>query len=75
MTFEDQHTDRKSLRLVTDKTADWNSLAGACVCSANCAGRRLLIGIEEGELEPPAGQAESNDLLNRLRKRMAELTV
>ncbi len=75
MTFKDQHTDRKSLRLVTDRTADWDSLARACVCFASGAGGRLLIDIEDGESEPPTGQAVANDLLDRLRKRMAELTM
>jgi ATP-dependent DNA helicase RecG len=27
MTLEDQHADRKSLRTVTGKTADWDALA------------------------------------------------
>ena len=38
MTLEDQHTDRKSLRTITGKTADWDSLAKDCVCFANGAG-------------------------------------
>lgn len=75
MTFEDRHTNRKSLRLVTDRTADWDFLALACVCFANGAGGPLLIGIEDGESEPPTGQAVANDLLDRLRKRMAEFTM
>ena len=49
MTLEDQHTDRKSLRTVTGKTADWDALSKDCVCFANGAGGRLLIGIEDGE--------------------------
>lgn len=64
MTLEDQHTDRKSLHTVTSKTADWEALAKDCVCFANGAGGRLLIGIEDGEI-----------LLDRLRKRIGELTV
>ena len=38
MTFEDQHTDLKSLRTVTGKSADWEALARDCVCFANGAG-------------------------------------
>jgi len=49
MSLEDQHTDRKSLRTVTGKAADWDALAKDCVCFANSAGGRLLIGIEDGE--------------------------
>ncbi len=57
MTNEDQHTDHKSLRLVTGRTADWDALARDCVCFANGAGGRLLIGIEDGADEPPPGQS------------------
>lgn len=56
MTLEDQHTDRKSMRTVTGKTADWDALAKDRVCFANGAGGRLLIGIEDGEVLLPAGQ-------------------
>ena len=66
MTLEDQHTDRKSLCTIIDKTADWNSLAKNCVCFANGAGDRLLIGIEDGEASPPAGQMLRDLLLPRL---------
>ena len=75
MTIEDQHTDLKSLRTVTAKSADWESLAKDCVCFANGAGGRLLIGIEDGQTLPPAGQVVPSDVLDRLRKRMGELTV
>lgn len=66
MTLEDQHTDRKSLRTATGKTADWDALAKDCVCFANGAGGRLLIGIEDSEALPPAGQMLRNLLLPRL---------
>ena len=56
MTLEDQHTDLKSMRTVIGKSADWESLAKDCVCFANGAGGRLLIGMEDGEALPPAGQ-------------------
>ena len=73
--LEDQHADRKSLRVVTGRTADWDDLARACVCFANGAGGRLQIGIEDGEKDPPPGQVVPVELLDRLRKRVAELTV
>lgn len=66
MILEDRHTDRKSLRTVTGKAADWEALAKDCVCFANGAGGRLLIGIEDGEALPPAGQILRNLLLPRL---------
>ncbi len=75
MTLEDQHTDRKSLRTITGKSADWEALAKDCVCFANGAGGRLLIGMEDGEALPPAGQLVPPELLDRLRKRIGELTV
>ena len=75
MTIEDQHTDLKSLRTITGKTADWAELAKDCVCFANGTGGRLLIGIEDGEVLPPVGQLVPQELLDRLRKRIGELTV
>lgn len=75
MTLEDQHMDRKSLRTITGKTADWDALAKDCVCFANSAGGRLLIGIEDRESLPPLGQVIDVNLLERLRKRIGELTV
>ena len=75
MTLEDQHTERKSLRLVTGRGADWGDIARACVSFANGAGGRLLVGFEDGEPEPPPDQAIPPGLLEQLRKRIAELTV
>lgn len=75
MTLENQHTDRKSLRTISGKTADWDEMAKDCVCFANSEGGRLLIGIEDGETEPPAGQQVPSGLVDRLRKRIGELTV
>lgn len=75
MILEDQATERKSLRIVTGRTADWDDVARACVCFANGVGGRLLIGIEDDEAVPPAGQLVPSDLPERIRKRVAELTV
>jgi len=75
LSLEDQHTERKSLRLVTGRSADWADLARTCVCFANSAGGRVLIGIEDGETTPPALQTVPDDLLDQLRKRIGELTV
>lgn len=72
---EDQHFDRKSLRKVTGSTADFAELAHDCVCFANGAGGVLFIGIEDGEHLPPQGQRIHPALLDRLRKRVGELTV
>lgn len=75
MIIEGQNCDLKSLRTITGKTADWEALAKDCVCFANGAGGRLLIGIEDGEALPPAGQMVRPEMLDRLRKRIGELTV
>jgi len=72
---EDQHTERKSLRLVSGRSADWAEVARACVCFANGAGGRVLIGIEDGQAAPPEQQTIPAELLEQLRKRVAELTV
>jgi ATP-dependent DNA helicase RecG len=75
MSLEGQHLDRKSLRAVTGKTADWGELSKDCVAFANALGGRLLIGIEDGENDPPAAQRIPAGLPDTLRRRMAELTV
>lgn len=75
MNHEDQYTETKSLRVVTGKTADWKEIAQDCVCFANGNGGRLLIGIEDGEKEPPVGQAVLLDLIEKARRRIHELTV
>ena len=72
---ESQHLDRKSLRLVTGAKADFGDLARDCVCFANAAGGVLLIGIEDDHDAPPAGQRVDPALLDRIRKRVGELTV
>lgn len=72
---EGQHLDYKSLRAVTGKTADFDELAKDCVAFANAAGGQLVIGVEDGDHEPPAGQRVEASLLDRIRKRMGELTV
>lgn len=72
---EDEHLDRKSLRKVAGRTADFAVLAQDCVCFANGAGGQILIGIEDGETRPPANQRIEPSLLDRIRKRIGELTV
>lgn len=75
MSLEHQRADQKSLRKITGSTADWSALATDCVCFANASGGSLRIGIEDGEDEPPAGQRIARELLDQLRKRIAERTV
>lgn len=75
MSLEGQNIDRKSLRVISGKTADWSELAKDCVAFANAQGGRLLIGIEDGENEPPAGQLVPAELIEKVLKRVGELTV
>lgn len=72
---EGQHLDRKSLRLVSGPTANFAALAQDCVCFANSAGGRLLVGIEDGLEQPPSDQRVDRALLDRIRKRVGELAV
>ncbi len=75
MSIEGQGIDKKSLRVITGKTADWPELAKDCVAFANAQGGRLLIGIEDGESEPPAEQRTQVELSEKVRTRIGELTV
>ncbi|MBN1458414.1 MAG: putative DNA binding domain-containing protein [Armatimonadetes bacterium] len=73
--IEGQNLDRKSLRTVMGRTADFAELAKDCVCFANGSGGRILIGVEDDATEPPSDQRVPPDLLDRIRKRVGELTV
>jgi ATP-dependent DNA helicase RecG len=75
MSLEGQSLDYKSLLAVTGKTADWGELAKDCVAFANAQGGRLLIGIEDGETEPPAAQIIPAGLLEQIQRRISEITV
>lgn len=75
LTPESHHVDRKSLRLVVGSSADFADLAADCVCFANGAGGMLLIGVEDDSDAPPSGQRIPPTLLDKLRRRVGELTV
>jgi ATP-dependent DNA helicase RecG len=75
VSLEGQLRDQKSLRAVTGKTADWAELAKDCIAFANATGGQLLLGIEDGQTEPPAGQRIAADLPDTLRRKLAERTV
>jgi ATP-dependent DNA helicase RecG len=72
---ESHDLDRKSLRQVTGATADFGELARDCVCFANGAGGVLLIGIDDDAEAPPPDQRVDAGLLDRIRRRVGELTV
>jgi len=75
MTPENQHFDRKSLRKVTGRSADWAELALDCVGFANAQGGSLLIGIENDQELPPPDQRIPPGLPETVARRMRELTV
>lgn len=75
MSLEGQISDKKSLRSVTGKSSDFPEIAKDCVAFANAQGGRLLIGIEDKETLPPLDQRIKPELLDTIRKRIAELTV
>lgn len=72
---ESQHLDRKSLRKATGATANFSEIAQDCVCFANGSGGTLLIGIEDDADAPPAHQRVELALVEKIRKRVGELTV
>lgn len=72
---EDQTSERKSFRVVTGGSADFSELAKDCVCFANGTGGRIIVGIEDGDLLPPPGQRMDSALMDRVRRRIGELTV
>jgi ATP-dependent DNA helicase RecG len=71
---EGERLERKSLKLITGRQADWNDIARSCVAFANAAGGRLLVGIEDDATAPPAGQRMDPELPEKFRKRVGELT-
>lgn len=75
MSLEGQLRDQKSLRAVIGKTADWAELVKDCIAFANASGGQWLLGIEDGQAEPPAGQRIPADLPDTLRRKLAERTV
>jgi ATP-dependent DNA helicase RecG len=75
VSLKGQILDRKSLGALTGKTADRNELAKDCIAFANATGGRLLLGIQDGQDAPPAGQHIPADLPDTLRRKLAERTV
>jgi ATP-dependent DNA helicase RecG len=72
---EGQLLDKKSLRAVWGKTANWSELAKDCIAFANALGGTLLIGIEDGHDDPSADQTIQPNLCDTIRRKLAECTV
>lgn len=75
MKQEGQRFDKKSLKTVIGKTANWTELAKDCVCFANARGGMIHIGIEDTDELPPINQVIDTELPHKIRKRLSELTV
>ena len=67
--------DKKSLKKVLGKTADFPELSRDCVAFANAKGGFLHIGIEDGEELPPANQRIEDGLEGKIVRRINELTI
>ncbi|MCD8296928.1 MAG: ATP-binding protein [Prevotella sp.] len=71
--------DRKSLRSVLGKTANFKELAKDCVAFSNAEGGVIDIGIEDKENMPPDGQTIPEGLnttiLNKIRSLTESVTV
>ena len=75
MSQEGHLLDQKSLRSVIGRSADWNELVKDCIAFSNATGGRLLLGVEDGQDEPPAGQQIPADLPDTIRRKIAERSV
>ncbi len=75
MSTEGLTLDQKSLRYTLGKHEDADGLACDCVGFANAMGGVILLGIEDGQDAPPTDQKVADDLPDRLRKRLAQITI
>lgn len=62
--------DKKSLREITGKSADWNEVAKDCVAFSNALGGVIDYGIEDDADAPPADQKVSEDIAINLEKKI-----
>jgi hypothetical protein len=72
---EGQLLDKKSLRAVWGKTANWSELAKDCIAFANALGGTLLTGIEDGQDNPPTDKTIPPDLPDTIRRKLAALML
>ncbi len=62
--------DKKSLREITGKSADWNEVAKDCVAFSNAQGGVIDYGIEDDADVPPTDQKVSEDIVINLEKKI-----
>lgn len=67
--------DKKSLKTVVGKSANFDELAKDCVAFANFKGGNLHIGIEDEADLPDAEQTISVDVAEKVVRRVNELTI
>ena len=66
--------DKKSLRTVVGKTADFSELAKDCVAFSNAMGGKIDIGIENDGTMPPAEQRVPEDLPTAVVNKISGIT-
>lgn len=71
---ENSKYDKKSLKTVMGKTADFGELAKDCVAFANANGGVISIGIEDDSDSPDSKQTIPETLPEKIVKRINELT-
>ncbi len=67
--------DKKSLKVVQGKTANWRELAKDCVAFANGRGGTILIGIEDDADDCPVGQRVDDSIIEKINKMIPQLTI
>lgn len=72
---ESSTTEKKSLKLITGKSPQWNDLIKIAVCFANANGGKLMIGIEDDDETPPPQQIIDRNLLDAISKKITQNTL
>lgn len=67
--------DKKSLREITGKSADWNEVTKDCVAFSNAQGGVIDYGIEDDADAPPADQKVSEDIAINLENKISGKTL
>lgn len=67
--------DKKSIREITGKSADWDEVAKDCVAFSNAQGGVIDYGIEDDEEIPPLGQSVPDALKTELANKINGKTV